>query len=85
MSMPYRQKMTDCVAPCGTHDLKQITLADGMVKTVVDDYELPPSSKFDTKNMLAAKISLDDPRFAEVSSKITECSAYIAEPEDNNE
>lgn len=81
MSMPFRQKMADCIAPCGTHDLKNVVEADGTVKTIVDDVKLPDSSKFETKNMLAAKIRLDDPRFAEVASEFTAVYEMPAEPD----
>lgn len=81
MSMPRRQKMPDFIAPCGTHDFKQISLADGSTKTVVDDPKLPESSKFETKNMLAAKIPLDDPRFAEVPSVFTAIPDVPNEPD----
>lgn len=81
MSMPFRQKMPDFIAPCGTHELKQINQADGTTKTVVDDPKLPDSSKFETKNMLAAKIPLDDPRFAEVSSAFTAIPEAPSEPD----
>ena len=63
--MPFRQKMPDCIAPCGTHQLKQITEVDGSTRMIVDDPSLPDSRQFETKNMLAAKIPLDDKRFAE--------------------
>lgn len=80
MSMPFRQKMPDFIAPCGTHDLKQVTLEDGSTKTIVDDPSLPSSDKFDTKNMLAAKIPLDDKRFAEVSSTFIALESQPNEP-----
>lgn len=75
MSMPFRQKMPDFIAPCGTHDLKTITEADGTTRVIVDDVKLPESRQFETKEMLRAKIPLDDKRFAEVSS------AFVALPE----
>lgn len=82
MSMPFRQRMADCIAPCGTHDLKSIKQADGSYKTIVDDPKLPPSEKFETKNMLKAKISLDDPRFAEVKSEFIALAEDVQEPQD---
>lgn len=81
MSMPFRQKMPDFIAPCGTHDLKQVVEADGSTKMIVDDPQLPPSSQFETKNMLAAKIPLDDKRFAEVSSTFIAVGKETQEPE----
>lgn len=81
MSMPRRQKMPDFIAPCGTHDLKMVKEADGTFKTVVDDVKLPPSAKFDTKNMIKAKISLDDPRFAAVPSEFTAIASLPEEPD----
>lgn len=83
MSMPFRQKMPDFIAPCGTHDLKQITEADGTTKMIVDDPQLPESRKFETKNMLAAKIPLDDKRFAEVSSTFIALESVEKEPDVN--
>lgn len=81
MTMPFRQKLPDCVAPCGTHELKQVDNGDGTYKTIVDDTKLPDSAQFETKNMLAAKISLTDSRFAEVSSEITTSIKDVEEPE----
>lgn len=81
MSMPFRQKMADCISPCGTHDLKQVEQADGTIKTIVDDPKLPSSDQFATKNMVAAKIPLDDSRFAEVPSTFT---ALVNVPEEPN-
>lgn len=80
MSMPFRQKMADFNAPCGTHDLKVVENGDGTYKTVVDDPDLPESAKFETKNMLAAKIPLDDKRFAEVPSEFTAIAKQPEEP-----
>lgn len=81
MTMPRRQKMPDFIAPCGTHDLKTVKEADGTYKTIVDDPKLPSSSQFDTKNMLQAHISLDDNRFAEVSSEFTVIANVPEEPD----
>lgn len=81
MTMPRRQKMPDFIAPCGTHDLKTVKEADGTYKTIVDDPKLPPSSQFDTNNMLKAKISLDDSRFAEVPSEFTAFANIPEEPD----
>lgn len=81
MSMPFRQKMPDYIAPCGTHDLKQITEADGTTRMIVDDPSLPDSRQFETKNMLAAKIPLDDKRFAEVSSAFVALENIQNEPD----
>ena len=83
MSMPFRQRMVDCVAPVGVHDLKSVKQADGTYKTVIDDPDLPPSAKFETKNMLKAKIPLDDPRFAEVKSEFIALPEDVKEPELN--
>lgn len=81
MSMPFRQKMADCIAPCGTHDLKTINQADGSVKTIVDDPKLPEPKNFETKNMLAAKIRLDDQRFAGVPSEFIAIGEMPEEPD----
>ena len=81
MSMPFRQRMADCIVPCGTHDLKSVKQADGSFKIVVDDPQLPPSAKFETKNMLKAKIALDDPRFAEVKSEFIALAEDVQEPQ----
>ena len=81
MSMPRRQKMPDFIAPCCTHEIKSILQADGSIKSVIDDPKLPDPAKFETKNMLKAKIPLDDPRFAEVSSAFTAIPSVPQEPD----
>lgn len=81
MSMPRRQKMPDFIAPCGTHELKIVKEADGTRKMIVDDPKLPSSEQFETKNMLKAKISLDDQRFAEVPSEFTAIAEVPQEPD----
>ena len=80
MSMPFRQRMADCIAPVGVHDFKSVKQADGSYKTVIDEPELPPAAKFETKNMLKAKIPLDDPRFAEVKSEFIALAEDVQEP-----
>ena len=81
MTMPRRQKMPDFIAPCSTHEIKSILQSDGTFKSVVDDVKLPSSSQFETKNMLKAKIPLDDPRFAEVPSAFTAIPSVPQEPD----
>ena len=83
--MPRRQKFYESTAPCGAHETKQIELDDGTIRTIVDDVNLPPSAQFETKNMVKAKIPLDDPRFAEVSTEFLALSEMPNEPEINSE
>lgn len=85
MSMPRRQKFYEVTAPCGAHDTKQIELDDGTIRTIVDDPKLPPSAQFETKNMVKAKIPLDDPRFAEVSTEFMALDKMPSEPTTNQE
>lgn len=85
MSMPFRQKMLCAAIPCGAHEFRQVTQPDGTIHEIVDDTKLPSSEQFSTKNMLAAKIPLDDPRFAEVSSEFVALANIKTEPKDEED